>query len=263
MKLLNGEIVNNIRIGESLYKIEFFSPYLSKNFKPGQFINIKCSSEESYDPFLRRPFSLYDIEENFNVVSVLYLIRGRGTRYLSSLEKGDEINFCGPLGNPINFENDKKVLLIGGGIGIAPLYLMAKKLADRGALIYFLSGYRQSNFRLLEKDFLRLSADYKIYCEDGTWQNTGIITDEFTKGKNKFKDYKVYCCGPTEMLKKLQHIFKDSDNEAIALLEEKMACGIGVCEGCAIKVKNKKGGFSYKKVCSDGPSFDLAEVIFD
>ncbi len=261
MKLLDAEIVNNIRIGEGLYKMEFFSPYLCKNFKPGQFINIKCSPEGLFDPFLRRPFSIYDIENNFNVVSVLYLVRGKGTKYLSGLEKGDNINFCGPLGNPLSFENDKKVLLIGGGIGIAPLYLMAKKLSGQGALVYFLCGFKESNFRLLEKDFLRLNADYKIYCEDGMWGEVGIVTDEFASGKNKFEDYKVYCCGPLEMLKKLQAIFSKYNNTVIAILEEKMACGIGVCMGCAVKIK-QKGGFAYKKVCSDGPSFNLEEVLF-
>ncbi|MDZ7836458.1 MAG: hypothetical protein U5N58_00165 [Actinomycetota bacterium] len=100
MKSVSGEVVNNRRLGEDLFKIDIFSPYVCRNGGPGQFLNIKCSEPGQHDPLLRRPFSIYDIEQSFNVITVLYQLRGKGTKYLSSLVKGDVIDFCGPWGSP-------------------------------------------------------------------------------------------------------------------------------------------------------------------
>ena len=128
MKLLNGEIISNEKYSEYLYKMVIFSPYICREARPGQFVNIRCAPEGIYDPLLRRPFSIFDIEEKFNVFSILYSVKGRGTEFMSHLEKGDLIDFIGPLGNYIDLAGTKNnVLLIGGGIGIAPLYLLAKQ----------------------------------------------------------------------------------------------------------------------------------------
>ncbi len=262
MQSLNGEIINNVKLGDGLFKMEIFSPYLVKHSYPGQFINIKCSPPEVLDPLLRRPFSIYDIEEDFNVASILYLVRGKGTRYLSKLQKGNELDYCGPLGNPLNIDGEKKVLLVGGGIGVAPLYFIAKQLSGRGREVSFMCGFKESNFRIWEKDLMRLSISYQIFCEDGMWGSVGMVTEGLEDKLGQFKGFRVYCCGPQEMLRNLQEIFKGKDIEVTALLEEKMACGTGVCMGCAIKVR-KGSGFVYKRVCSDGPAFNLAEVIFD
>jgi len=140
MKSLTAEIINNSRIGEHLYKLDFFSPYVCRNAQPGQFLNIKCCSEGQLDPLLRRPFSIYDTDKNFNVVTILYLVRGKGTRFLSRLAKGDMLDFCGPLGSPLEPVGDK-ILLIAGGIGIAPLHFLAKSCISQKKEVYMLAGF--------------------------------------------------------------------------------------------------------------------------
>ncbi|HEY5500648.1 MAG TPA: hypothetical protein VIK09_01540, partial [Candidatus Humimicrobiaceae bacterium] len=123
MKLIKGEIISNKKIGEDLFKMTVFSPYIIKNSIPGQFVNIKCSSGNTIDPLLRRPFSIHDLEPDFKVFSILYVLKGIGTEYLSKLNAGDILDFAGPLGNGIDTteKENKNFLLIGGGIGIAPL----------------------------------------------------------------------------------------------------------------------------------------------
>jgi len=264
MKLLKGEILKNEKYGENLYKMEIFSPYICRNTGAGQFISIKCSKEKIFDPILRRPFSIYDIEKEFNVFSILYLVKGRGTYLLSLLKKGDVVDFMGPLGNPITFnKNSNDYLLIGGGIGIAPLYLITKVLTREKKNILFIAGFKNSDFTGVEKDLLKTKVYYNIFTEDGSYGNSGLATDFIKENINKYKKYQFYCCGPVDMLKVLQEIFLGKKISATAIVEQRMACGVGACMGCAIGIKNENGEIVYKRVCKDGPSFNIMEVIFD
>lgn len=261
MKSSSGEIVNNNKIGEDLYKIDIFSPYLCKNSKLAQFINIKCAEPKQYDPLLRRPFAIYDMENDFNVVTILYQLKGKGTKYLSGLVKGDVIDFCGPLGQPVELENNK-VLLIGGGIGIAPLFFIARQCVNQSREVHIVAGFKDQSYRLIERDIMRLNINYRIYCEQENWAHTGQVVDGLTDIGN-FDNYDIYCCGPKPMLKALQDKLSFRQGKTVAILEEWMACGVGVCAGCAVKIKQGEDRFTYKKVCSDGPAFNLMEVVFD
>ncbi|MBN1299300.1 MAG: dihydroorotate dehydrogenase electron transfer subunit [Actinobacteria bacterium] len=264
MKTLKGEIVANRKYSDNLYKLEVFSPYICKNAKPAQFINIKCSRQGSDDPLLRRPFSIYEIDEQFNVFSVLFLVRGRGTQFMADLRKGESLDFVGPLGQPIKIpENDSRFVLIGGGIGVVPLCLIAKNLKSIGKTVHFFAGFKDEAFYTWERDLIKILKDYKIFSENGVFGEKGIPLNYIRENFSEFKDHHFIVCGPLEMLKQAQSFLKDRKVRAIAIMEEKMACGIGACMGCVIKIKNKNNGYSYKKVCSDGPAFDLMEVCFD
>ncbi|MGM0364930.1 MAG: dihydroorotate dehydrogenase electron transfer subunit [Actinomycetota bacterium] len=261
MKSSTGEIISNSRVGEDLYKLEFFSPSVCRSAEPGQFLNIRCSGPDQLDPLLRRPFSIYDTDENFNVATILYLVRGKGTRFLSRLARGDILDFCGPLGNPVQPAGDK-VLLVAGGIGIAPLLFLAKVCIQQKKEVYMLAGFKDQRYMLVEKDMMRLNLNYMIYCEQDRWANRGLVTDGISN-MSKYSGYEIYCCGPLEMLKSLQAKLAGASNKIVALLEERMACGVGVCDGCAVKVREGRDGFGYLKVCSDGPAFNLMEVVFE
>ncbi len=261
MKLANVEIINNNRIGDRLYKLEFFSPYICKMASPGQFINIRCCGPGQIDPLLRRPFSIYDTDKKFNVATILYLVKGRGTANLSRLERGNMIDVCGPLGNPVQPTADK-ILLIAGGIGIAPIHFLAKHCIHSHKTVYLLAGFKDQNYMLVEKDIMRLSIDYSIYCEQNMWANRGVVTQGL-HNLSRFQGYHIYCCGPVDMLKALQKKLAGAKNQVTALLEERMACGIGVCQGCVQKIKNGRDSYSYQKVCSQGPAFNLMEVLFE
>ncbi|MHB1335730.1 MAG: dihydroorotate dehydrogenase electron transfer subunit [Candidatus Humimicrobiaceae bacterium] len=265
MKLIKGEIISNKKIGEDLFKMTIFSPYIIKNSIPGQFVNIKCSSSNTIDPLLRRPFSIHDVEPDFKVFSILFVLKGTGTDFLSKLCAGDILDFAGPLGNGIDTtENeDKKFLLIGGGIGVAPLYFLAKRLVSEGKEVFFAAGFKNNNFLLFEKMLQGLKISYEIYSEDGMHGKKGLITDLLYERIDEFKKHEAICCGPVQMYKVLQNVFSFKNINAKALFEEIMACGIGVCKGCAMKFKNGKDGFEYRTVCKDGPVFNLMEAIFD
>jgi len=264
MKLLSGEILSNERYGDNLYKLEVFSPYICNNAQPGQFVNVKCSNDGSLDPFLRRPFAIFDIEKKFNVFSLLYLLRGRGTQFISRLERGDILDFAGPLGKAVDLTSSGvNMLLVGGGIGIVPLNLIARISVKMKNNVFFAAGFKDNTFLRWEKDLIRLKINYAVMTEDGSWGEKGLVSDYIWENLKTFENYDVYCCGPRDMLKTLQNIYKNKKNKATAFLEEKMACGVGVCAGCVVKIRKGSKGFSYQKVCEDGPAFNLGEVLFD
>lgn len=264
MKLLNGEIISNEKYGGNLYRMGIFSPYICNEAKPGQFINIKCSQPGILDPLLRRPFAVFDVEKKFNVFSILYLVKGKGTKFLSGLRKGDVLDFIGPLGNYMDLSRTgRNILLIGGGMGIAPLYFTAKEAIRLKINVFFAAGFRNNSFIRLERDLIELKINYAFLTEDGSAGDKGLVSDYVWINMKTFKDYDMYCCGPRDMLKVLQKMYEKKNNIAMALLEERMACGVGVCNGCAVKVRKGKRGFLYKKICQDGPAFNLTEVIFD
>lgn len=264
MKILKGEILSNEKYGPDIYKMEVFSPYIVKNARAGQFVNIKCAPQGVMDPLLRRPLSIFDIEEKFNVFSILYLIKGRGTRYMSTLGRGDGLDFSGPLGKPVDLAGTRNnLLLIGGGMGVAPLNLLSKLGLDAGKNVLILAGFRDSSLLRWERDLVRMGVKYRIFSEDGAWGEVGLLSDHLFDEYKLFADHEVFCCGPEPMLKVLQKELVGENIDATVFLEEKMACGIGACNGCVVKIKTGSGDFDYKRVCKDGPAFKLSEVIFD
>jgi dihydroorotate dehydrogenase electron transfer subunit len=263
MKILNSEILSNERYGPDIYKMEIFAPHIVKNVGAGQFVNIRCCSPDKRDPLLRRPFSVFDVEKKFNVFSILYRVRGKGTRYMSELKKGDTVNMAGPLGKPVEPVSLKgNLLLIGGGMGIAPLNLISRIAADEGKKVSVLAGFKDSSLLMWERDLMRMGVKYRMFSEDGSWGQQGLVCDHILDEPKVLRDHDIFCCGPVEMLKVLQRELEREDIRATAILEEKMGCGIGVCNGCVVKVK-KKDGIDYLRVCREGPAFELSEVIFD
>ena len=266
MKLLSGEILANKKYGSSLYKLEVFSPYICRNAIPGQFVEVKCSTEDATDPLLRRPFGIYEIDKRFNVFSLLYIVRGKGTAFLSRMEKGQNLDFIGPLGNGLKLDLDdgKKYILIGGGIGIAPLCLAAAHLAEKEKEILFIAGFKDNVFFSWEKDIAKITQNYRIFTEDGSFGEKGLPTSYLAANIKKLNNSTIIACGPSDMLRVIQEILVNAHGfTALSLLEERMACGIGACMGCVIKIKEADGTVVYKKVCSDGPVFNLMEVIFE
>jgi len=191
------------------------------------------------------------------------MVRGKGTGYMSDLKKGETVDLAGPLGKPIETVSLKdNILLIGGGMGIAPLNLISRLAADSGKKVFVLAGFKDSRLLMWERDLMRMGVKYRIFSEDGSWGQAGMVCDHLLDEPKVLMDHEIFCCGPVEMLKILQEELEREDIRATAILEEKMACGIGVCNGCVVKVK-KKNSIDYLRVCREGPAFDLSEVIFD
>lgn len=245
-KVHTGTIENIKEINKSVYLLEFSSPTL-KNIEPGEYISILCEGLT-----LRRPFSVADFTNE--KVSVLIKKRGKGTSYLASLKHGDNIEFSAPLGNTFNIEN-KKTLLIGAGIGVAPLFYLNKKLKEAGVKTYLAAGFLGVNDIIEEQKIDFISTD------DGSNGNRGSICDYLEKLITEFKPEKLVSCAPHPVLKIVAQMAEKHGLESEVCMEKVMACGIGVCRGCVIKIK-QGNEIVNKTICKDGPVFDGKEVVW-
>ncbi|MFC1512668.1 dihydroorotate dehydrogenase electron transfer subunit [bacterium] len=225
-------------------------------FIPGQFVEIKIN--ESNDPLLRRPFSIFDIYENSFVV--VYRVIGYGTTLLSKKKQGEYLDVIGPLGNGYNLEEEKlkkeeSPVLVGGGTGSASLYYCAKKIISKEKSIRVFLGFKNTDDLFCLKEWNNLSVDLTIATEDGSYGKKGFVTDILPLNLDNSV---IYACGPKEMFKSLRNRYLQTD--VFASFEEYMACGFGICCGCVIKVIENNQEI-YKKVCKDGPVFNLQNVI--
>lgn len=225
---------------------------------PGQYLYIRIN--ETNQPLLRRPISIHDYDSNNKQLSLIYRVIGEGTRLLSKKKLGDEIDILGPLGKGFtynNIESNKKILLIGGGIGTPPLYYLAKELVKMGLKVTILLGFQGINESILVKEFSSLG-EVRVATIDGSLGVKGTVLDLINENDN----WDVfYTCGPIAMMKAIQDKWFNTDIVGYLSLEERMGCGVGACYGCIVKTDKNINNEGYKKVCSDGPVFPFREVI--
>ncbi len=215
--------------------------------KAGQFISIYCSGLT-----LRRPFSVFS--NNEGRIGILFKERGEGTNYIKSLKKGDFIDIIGPLGNGFEIKN-KKSLLIGAGIGAAPISFLKTKLDEKGIENLFACGF-------LNKNEVPSCVNIdKIYTDDGSLGEAGSIINYLGLLINTYNPEIIYCCGPNIVLKSTAEMGIKYDIETQVAMEKVMACGIGVCRGCVIDIKTETETVN-KSVCKDGPVFKGSEVVW-
>lgn len=256
MKNHIGKIKNITEINSNVYSIEFSSPTL-KNILPGEYVSILCD-----ELTLRRPFSVADFEKG--TITILMKNRGKGTQYISSLKVGDNIEFSAPLGNTFKIEN-KKTLLIGAGIGVAPLFYLNKKLINIGADTYLAAGFL-NKADIINPDEHKSIISYTnlfdfVSTDDGSNGNKGSICDYLEALIKDFQPEKIVSCAPHTVLKIVAEVAQKSGIECEVAMEKVMACGIGVCRGCVIQVK-KDGKIQNATVCKDGPVFNAKEVVW-
>lgn len=247
MKNHIGTIKEVKEINNNVYLLSISAPTV-KSILPGEYISILCEGLT-----FRRPFSVADFSDN--TITVLIKKRGRGTQHLLNLKSGDMVEFSAPLGNTFKLEN-KKTLLIGAGIGVAPLFYLNKKLKELGAETYFATGF------LTKNDILKVNQEFNfISTDDGSNGNKGSICDYLDKLIDEFKPEKIVTCAPHPVLKFIAQKAESLSIECDVCMEKVMACGIGVCRGCAITIK-KDGELINKTVCKDGPVFKGSEVVW-
>lgn len=239
-----GTIKDIKEINKNVYSIKFSSPTLS-NIEPGEYISILCEGLT-----LRRPFSVADFEND--TITVLFKKKGQGTQYISNLKIGDNIEFSAPLGNTFKIEN-KKTLLIGAGIGVAPLFYLNKKLKKIGAETFFAAGFLTESEILGEFDF--------VSTDDGSNRNKGSICNYLEQLIKEFNPQKIVSCAPHPVLKIVAKAAQDHGIESEVAMEKIMACGIGICRGCVIKIK-KDDKIQNATICKDGPVFSGEEVVW-
>lgn len=241
-----GTIKEIKEINRNVYSIKISAPTL-ENILPGEYISILC---EGFT--LRRPFSVADFENN--TITILVKKRGQGTHYISNLKVDGKVEFSAPLGNRFKIEN-KRTLLIGAGIGVAPLFYLNKKLKEHGTQTYFVAGFLGVNDIIDSSQFNFISTD------DGSNGNKGSICDYLEKIIEDFKPQKIVSCAPHPVLKFVSQVAQKKEIECEICMEKVMACGIGVCRGCVIEIK-KDNKIQNATVCKDGPVFNGAEVVW-
>jgi len=234
--------------------------YLCKHIKPGQFLNIKCC--DGLSTILRRPISICDVDYAKNEIRFIFQIKGEGTRLLAKKNIDDTIDILGPLGNPFTIDPKySSPILVGGGIGVFPLLMLAKELRTKSPRI--LLGFRNKDLIVLEEEFKCISTHTFIATDDGSVGHKGYATDMLSDYLQSGLGDIVYACGPEPMLKITQKICKNYNIPCQLSLEQRMGCGIGACLVCACKTVSADNNWEYKHVCKDGPVFRGDEVIFD
>ncbi|HEX2964213.1 MAG TPA: dihydroorotate dehydrogenase electron transfer subunit [Syntrophorhabdaceae bacterium] len=218
--------------------------------RPGQFVMVKIPGS---DVFLRRPFSIY--ESARNTITVMYRVVGKGTELLSGLEPDQKTFVLGPLGNGFNIRQRDEYLIIAGGIGIAGVRLLAKTLKQKARIFYGCS--TKEELKVIE-DLSRYNPS--ISTLDGSAGVKGNVVALFAKYMTGIagKDAEVFTCGPDGMVRGLRKILEKTGTACQVLVEERMACGIGLCFGCVIKTVDEKE--PYKRTCKEGPVFDLWQI---
>jgi dihydroorotate dehydrogenase electron transfer subunit len=223
------------------------------DFDPGVFVNIRIMDSDS--PLLRRPISVHETDIENGILKLIYKVVGEGTRKLSEKKQGDIVDIFGPLGTGFPIQSDaKSVVLIGGGVGIPPLYELGKRLAEKGVKVTTVLGARNAEGLFCLEEFGTLGRVVTA-TEDGSHGVKGFVTDAIREGKLEFDC--LYACGPKPMLKALDLEFRGK-KEGYLSFEERMACGIGACYGCMTKTKD-----GLKRVCKDGPVFRLGEAVYE
>jgi len=250
MYLIEAPVLFNKEIINKHYLMGLSAPEVSREAQPGQFIHLRCT--EQYDPLLRRPFSIHKVRKD--TLEILYKVTGRGTSLLSKKREGERINLLGPLGRgfKINLSFTSEIILIGGGIGVAPLYFLACRL-KRFPLTVFI-GAKTKEKILGKEDFMNQGLKVKIATEDGSEGFRGLVTDFFFSQFHSSIGV-IYACGPVPMLKEISNFSLRHNIFCQVSLEQRMGCGIGACQGCVIKGKDR-----YLRVCKEGPVFEAGEI---
>ncbi|MDQ0337577.1 dihydroorotate dehydrogenase electron transfer subunit [Caldalkalibacillus uzonensis] len=252
-------VTSNSPVARQVYRMTLKGDGVQAMVEPGQFVHIKCGSSAS--PLLRRPLSICDVDRKKRELTIIYRVEGEGTRYLSTLQSEDMVDVLGPLGNGFPLGNRDKadrVLIVGGGVGVPPLYYLSKCLSKRGARVTHILGFNSQEDSFLTDDFHQLGETY-VTTMDGSLGHKGIVTDIMAHWPPESWQA-VYACGPLPMLKAIeQHMAGAYQTEVYLSLERRMGCGIGACLACVCHTPDS--AISYKKVCTDGPVFKLGEVI--
>ena len=245
-------VISNEQVADKIFRIELQGDVVKEMNTPGQFVNIKVSN--SYEFLLRRPISICEINKEKNTFVMVYRADGAGTKKISQLKKGEEVDVLGPLGKGYDvytLKEGQTALLVGGGIGVPPLYELAKQFKNEGIKTIHILGFNNEKDVFYEYKFSELGTTY-VATADGTYGEKGFVTDVIKKYDIEYDKY--FSCGPFAMLKALTTM--DEEKIGYISLEERMACGVGACYAC---VCEKQDG-SISRVCYDGPVYESTEI---
>ncbi|MBI4309861.1 MAG: dihydroorotate dehydrogenase electron transfer subunit [Candidatus Omnitrophica bacterium] len=249
------KVISNEQLCPQFWRLVFDAPQLAKEVRPGQFVHIR-TNEQGLEPFFRRPFSVYRVQR---YVEIFYEAVGPGTRLLSRKQKGDTLDVLGPLGTPFALppQGTRQVVMIAGGIGVAPMLILCDVLKNKKYELVLLYGGRTRGHVYPMKEFKDNGVKVHVATDDGSLGHKGRVSGLFDKIALDPQTTFIYTCGPHAMMGAVQEFAARHRLPGQAACEEIMACALGACLGCSILTKN-----GYKTVCYNGPAFDLDEVVF-
>jgi len=249
------EILEKKALNPTVVKMSISAPLVARKAEPGQFIILRAKDQSE-----RIPLTVADFDREIGSVTIIYQIVGSGTMELNTLNVGDCLHdFVGPLGTPTHTEGLNKVCIVGGGVGCAIAYPVAKKLHDLGAEVHSVAGFRNKDLVILEEEFRAVSHELRLMTDDGSHGQKGLVTaalEELILAGNQYDE--VIAIGPLVMMKFVCQVTKKYGIKTIVSMNPIMVDGTGMCGGCRLTV-----GGETKFACVDGPDFDGHLVDFD
>jgi dihydroorotate dehydrogenase electron transfer subunit len=272
MLLSTGEVLTHKKYGEAYHSLTIVAPEIGERTQPGQFVNIRLRDDSAH--ILRRPFSVYRMHKRggwASTIEIVFDIRGPGTHDISQLRPHSIVDVIGPAGRGFVLPKRRAhCLLVGGGIGAAPLFFLADELRNDGHRVDFILGARTSGLLLNAIDVRRLASVYRITTEDGSAGEEGRVTDVMEETIERCQTEIVYACGPHPMLAAVSRMCGEKKLPIQAAVEELMACGYGVCMTCVMPLRHPQrrkdeeaDSVVYARTCTEGPVFNGASVIWD
>ena len=253
------KILKKICLNDSVTKMDIFAPHIAKKAEPGQFIILRVSGNGE-----RIPLTIADFDRDTGSVTIIFQVAGDTTKELNEKSEGDEIcDFVGPLGCATKTDGLKKVAVIGGGVGCAIAYPIAKKLHNQGATVHSIIGFRNKDLVILKDEFDAASDTLKVMTDDGSFGEKGLVTDALKKlieDGNKYDE--VIVIGPLIMMKFVALLTKEYGIKTVVSMNPIMIDGTGMCGGCRLTL-NRNGEKITKFACVDGPDFNGYEVDFE
>lgn len=268
MKNYKTIILSNQEISPGYFRMRILAPGFGEKARAGQFVMFRV--QRSLPPLLRRPFGIFKVGHlppdcdgmaSKEYVEILYKVVGSGTGIMCDLHSGDRVELLGPLGRGFDCNPDKKEkILVGGGIGLVPLFMLASELVGKYK-VRLLMGGRTRDDILAVTEFERLGVETYVSTDDGSLGEEGLVTRVLERKLVKYPDAEVFACGPTPMLKAVNAICAERKASLQVSLEEFMACGVGACLGCVVKgAGHTEEQPSYLCTCKVGPVFQAERL---
>lgn len=247
------KLISKKKIADGIFDFVIESEKIAKEAQCGQFLHIDCGE----GTFLRRPISICDAQNG--KVRFIFEVKGKGTSDLSRYNEGDYINVMGPLGHGFEIKDSiKHPVIIGGGIGVFPLYKLAKTIKNADVFL----GFRSKDRVVMEEEFEKTANTVVVGTDDGSYGYKGYVASAMEQYLENHECDMIYCCGPKPMLKAVKQIAEKRGILCQLSLEQRMGCGIGACLVCVCETNND-GMDKYKRVCQSGPVFYSTEVTLN
>ena len=240
-------------------RLDFAAPSLAAEAQAGQFLEISCPG------FLNRPFGIMDASADKGEVSIGVKMVGSNSRWLADQHEGVELKALGPLGHGFDLKNCKRLLAVGGGSGIFPLFFAVRRALETGARVQWICGFRDEAQAFPHESFAGLPAELFFSSDQGGLDfhgHAGAALEALTRGETFDQSSLLIACGPLPLLRFARDFARTRQLSAQLSLEERMACGLGLCLGCAVDLRDEKQGLKRLRCCKEGPVFSAEELVF-